>query len=347
MEVYILDTNRTQVCVIDVYKSLIWTKRYYEPGDFELYLPADDELLNYLKEDYLVTREDDDTVMIIEKIQMTTDVESGDFFIVTGRSLESILDRRIIWDMTIQLHVSVDEYIYRVIADNAINPTIAARKIPDFIFQQSSVAMQQIMSKQATGTNLLAEVNEVCKTYELGFRIYLNDLKQFIFQMYKGNDVSDVVVFSPEFDNLINSQYLYDKTSLANMAKVGGEGEGNQRKYTTVSRGNATGLDRREIFVDAKNISTNTDQTISINEYYSMLQQKGIEELDKHKIKTDFSATIEPTTTYTYKEDYKLGDIVTITNEYGITAKPRIIEIIESWDDTGHTVIPTFEKLEV
>lgn len=35
--------------------------------------------------------------MIVEKIQITSDTEDGNHVTVTGRSLESILDRRIVW----------------------------------------------------------------------------------------------------------------------------------------------------------------------------------------------------------------------------------------------------------
>ena len=65
MDIYVLNKNLETVAIIDTYKSLIWTKRYYTYGDFELYVPADKELLNYLKEDYLLVRDDDDSVMII------------------------------------------------------------------------------------------------------------------------------------------------------------------------------------------------------------------------------------------------------------------------------------------
>ena len=51
---------------------------------------------------------------------------------------------------------------------------------------------------------------------------------------------------------------------------------------------------------------------------------------------------------YKYKTDYNVGDIVTVENEYRITAETRIIEMIESWSaDKMYTAIPTFENWEV
>ena len=50
---------------------------------------------------------------------------------------------------------------------------------------------------------------------------------------------------------------------------------------------------------------------------------------------------------YVLNKDYFLGDIVQVINEYGISATPRIIEIIESEDENGTSVVPTFSTWEV
>ena len=39
--IYVLDGSYTTLTVIDTYESFIWTERYLEAGDFELYLPID------------------------------------------------------------------------------------------------------------------------------------------------------------------------------------------------------------------------------------------------------------------------------------------------------------------
>lgn len=46
-------------------------------------------------------------------------------------------------------------------------------------------------------------------------------------------------------------------------------------------------------------------------------------------------------------EDYFLGDVVQVINEYGISAAPRIVEIIESEDENGKSTVPTFSTWEV
>ena len=88
------------------------------------------------------------------------------------------------------------------------------------------------MEKQITGDNLLEVVQELCKTYGYGFKITMNDSGLLEFVLYKGVDRSykqnenPYIVFSSEFDNLINTEYEYDKTNHRNVALIGGEGEG-------------------------------------------------------------------------------------------------------------------------
>ena len=97
MDVMILNTDLDAVSIVDTYESFIWTDRYYAYGDFELYEAMRDGLLDYIKQDYYLQSKESEHVMIVEKIQITSDTEDGNHVTVTGRSLESILDRRIVW----------------------------------------------------------------------------------------------------------------------------------------------------------------------------------------------------------------------------------------------------------
>ena len=97
MELILLNKSIRPVRVVDQFESLLWNERYSECGDFELYTPANTELLNVIKKGYYFFLNDSDQQMIVEDIKIETDAESSNHLIVSGRSLESILDRRIIW----------------------------------------------------------------------------------------------------------------------------------------------------------------------------------------------------------------------------------------------------------
>ena len=128
------------------------------------------------------------------------------------------------------------------------------------------------------------------------------------------------------------------------MALIGGEGEGTERKYRTV--GDAQGLNRYELFVDAKDISSNNGE-IELAEYNKLLDERGYEKLEEQQITEEFTGEVEATRMYRYKEHYDLGDIVQVENEYEILASPRILEVIESQNENGYRVVPTFGAWEV
>ena len=96
MYIYVLDKNLKRIGLIDNYVSLIWTTRYYFCGDFELYLPVTTEFINMLQIGYYLETTESKYVMIIESIDIKTDIENGNYLTVSGRSVESLLDRRIV-----------------------------------------------------------------------------------------------------------------------------------------------------------------------------------------------------------------------------------------------------------
>lgn len=359
MNVYVLDSNFKRIGLCDDFKSIIWTTRYFTPGDFELYLPATDQNITLLSEDRYVVREKDisetdgkitmHNVMIIEKVQVTTSIEDGNYLTVTGRCLKSILARRIVWQQT-TLSGRMEMAIRQVVNENAINPAITARKISQLQLGTSR-GYTDTIEKQVTGDILSDFITEVCTAYGTGWDIFIAGNK-FVFELYRGVDRSynqkerPCVIFSQEFDNLLTTDYVYDKTNHKNVALVAGEGEGLARKTATV--GNASGLARYELYVDSRNSSSN-DGEITDAAYTQLLIEEGNEALsdDANNIVENIEGSVEANSTYILNQDYFLGDIVEVVNEYGIATTPRIIEIIENEDDTGSTVIPTFSTWEV
>lgn len=347
------DAEIERLMAIEIPSGFIWTDRYYAYGDFELYEAMREGLLDYIKQDYYLQSKESEHVMIVEKIQITSDTEDGNHVTVTGRSLESILDRRIVWGQKL-LSGNLQNGIKTLLNENVISPSDSNRKIPNFIFKESTdPAITKLkLEAQYTGDNLYDVIQKICEEQGIGFKITLNDEKQFVFELYAGSDRSydqtenPYVIFSPKFENIINSNYIESKASLKTVTLVGGEGEGADRRYTTV--GGGSGLNRRELFTDARDISSNvgSDDALTDAEYMAQLQQRGKEKLAENVSITSFEGETETTIMFQYGKDFFNGDIVQIANEYGHETKARILEIVRSEDKDGYSVYPTFKTIE-
>ena len=349
MNVYVLDKSFNIIDLVDDYESCIWNTYYFAVGDFELYLPATPknvELLKigrYLVRDKDIIGDDLHNVMIIRALNIKTDVEQGNYLTVTGKCLKSMLQRRIVWSQTI-LSGKVESCLRLLINDNAINPVNPDRKITQLALGKLK-NFTETMRKQITGTNLGDAIIDICTTYGIGWEVYIDSTNHMVVDFYKGLDRSDNqnentrVTFSTDYDSLLTSDYKFSVENYKNVALVAGEGEGVARKTAIV--GTASDLERYEIYVDSRDSSTNEGE-ITETEYMEQLKEAGMDELETLKYTESFEGEIEPYGNFIYGTDYHLGDIVNVKNEYGITATPRIIGVIESVSDEGISTIPTF-----
>lgn len=350
MNLFVLDEQFNRVAVVDDYMSVIWTTRYFERGDFELCVMATTENVDLFRIGRYVVRESDVTatayksVMIIMRTQIESDVEQGDTMIISGYDLKDILHRRIIWPQ-IALNSTVTANLKSIIDANVISPSMTGRAISNFGYgSHDTVKQNPTVDVQFTGQNVGEVIEENCKKYGFGYDVILSS-GQFLMSWKQGEDRSldqntnQPVIFSEGFDNLLSSSYDYDKRIFRNLAFVAGEGEGTARKMNTYGTG--TGLSRFEMFVDARDISSNNGQ-ISATEYNKMLANRGAERLTDNAIAILFEGSIDNNVNYRLGVDYNLGDIVQVSNPFGIELSARITEIIMSDNENGMEVIPTF-----
>lgn len=351
MDIYVLDKTFTSIAIIDSVESIIWTDRYCGFGDFEIYTPINLEMLEYTKQDYYLWSSESEHVMIIDEIVITTDIEAGNICIVRGRSLEWILERRIIWVQTI-LRGNFQSAIQRLLNENIISPSISARKIANFIFQPSTDPRitSLTIDTQFTGTNLFTAIKELCESKNIGFKIILSDKNQFVFSLYMGEDrsyaqtINPYVIFSPSFENIINSNYLETSRVQRTAALIAGEGEGIDRKTATI--GGGSDLARREIFFDARDISSNTQEgDLTPAQYTAALVARGNQRMTEYIFIKTFEGDVETTQMFVFRKDFFLGDIIQITNEWGIEASARIGEVIFSQNKSGNNTVPTFSVI--
>lgn len=387
MDALILNREFEAQTVIDAFESFIWTDRYSKPGDTEIYMPVEKAPMEYIKEQYFLWRKGTDRLMIIEDILITTDAEDGPHVTITGRSLESILDRRIVSDRT-YISGNLQNGIQRLLNENAINPGDAARKIPGlrFVYNNDPRVTALTCDLNLLGEDLLSVVETLCEVNDLGFKVSFNEeLKSMDFMLYYGEDRSynqealPWVVFSYAYNNLLKSSYYESSKNLRTAAVVAGsESDDYGQEIVDVDgKPELTGLDRRELFVEASGIQrpeteVNEDSIrerlekrhkkeseiqAAINQakaqaaaqdrdtYRQQLYQAGQEELAKTYITQSFEGEIEAVRQYVFDRDFFIGDVVQVRDQYGKEAASRITEVVMSHDLSGETLIPTFTTL--
>lgn len=349
MDIFVLNQQFQKIALIDTYESLLWTDRYNKPGEFEIYTPVADFALQYpVADNYLQIRDSEHT-MIVEDITIESYVETGNHIKIIGRSLESILDRRIVWTQT-RITGNLQNGIKKLIDENVISPAITDRKIDNFVFEETTdeAITGLTVDNQYTGDSLLEAIQTICETNEIGFKITLNDQNQFVFKLYKGIDRSyrqetlPFVVFKPSFENIISSNYSEQHSIAKSITLVGGEGEGSDRKTRVVGTG--SGLARKEIYTDARDIQM--EEGMSTDTYYALLDKRGEETLKENKINKTFDGECETTRMYVYQRDFFMGDCVQVANEYGMESPTRVIEYVWDSSTSGTTSYPTFEALD-
>lgn len=360
MDIYVLNKSFQTIGIIDIFESMIWTDRYYGFGDFELYTSVDVNLLSLLQVDNYLKIKDSDRLMIIEDIEVITNVESGNKLKFSGRSLESILDRRIVMQQT-QLTGSLQTAVQTLLNNAMISPLtnaygIPTRQVSNMIFQtnSSSAITSLVMEGNYFGEYIYDIVQSLCEYNKIGFKIILNTSNQFVFSLYAGANRSysqssnSYVIFSSDFDNLLNSNYFESKRpyKTADIA-FGDASDGiTPLAYGWIFGGaELVGIDHRELFVDASSVSKFVNGTpINSTTYLDQIRQFANETRHANSnVITSFDGQVEPNINFKYGVDYFIGDLVQLKSEYGFTGQSRVTEVTISENLNGYYVFPTFK----
>ncbi len=177
-----------------------------------------------------------------------------------------------------------------------------------------------------------------------------------LFEIYTGvdrtmeQDDKPYVIFSPGFDNIINTDYYDSLDGFKNVSLILGEGEGTNRVRLILGGTDNTGeyvppLERRELYTDARDIQS--QDSSSNNDYIEALKQRGLEDLYEATRQVSYDGEVETERMFVYNRDFIMGDIIEIGNEYGIYGQARVVEYIMSEDQNGRRFYPTFDAVEI
>jgi hypothetical protein len=190
-------------------------------------------------------------------------------------------------------------------------------------------------------TTVLDELKKIALATDVGYFIRIDEnTKTYVFDISTGLDrtatqtTNPRAIFSDNYDTIKSANYSSSDNQYRNYAYVAGQGAGINRVvrevFTTTTE--PTGFDRKEIYVDARDLSTNAD-----------LDARGGQKLGELNIQTTVNGMPLTYSPLVYRTDYDLGDLCTV-DVYDEPYDARITSVKESWAPLTYTIDVVFDK---
>lgn len=339
---------------ISQYTSLIWPDAYNGHAQFELWAPITQDNANLLKRKNIIWCGGENAA-VIEIVKATVDDKGEKIYDIKGRTLEKFLTERMIEGTYIGSGFA-STIMYDMVDRCAIHPSNPNRVIPYLVNARDTKVGNEISQYQKTGGALYDSLYQTASESDIGFSVVFDPKnKRLIFEVRKGADRTqgnkegnDPVVFSTELEDVLSSEYYANIQDEKNVAMVQGEDTGAARKSVMVGKVNACGFDRKELYVDARDLQSevfNSDGTstpLTPAEYAAALTQRGSEKLSECEIVETFEAKIRQfgDIQYEFGIDYVKGDKVTVIDEQlGVIVSARITNVEEQYDKEYNLVL--------
>jgi len=359
---------------IDAFESFILTRRYHEPGEFELHVNRYAFGTEFLHKNNIIALNHKRAGIIKHRELPLDDTgKTSENWIIKGPTMQGIFNQRITVPPP---HAAYDNksgpaetvmqnYIY----NNAITPDDRKRK---FIMLRSEpdFGRGNHVNWQSRYKVLSEELRDISLASGLGWDVFL-DTKNgwWVFDVVEGKDLTNLngdlqpVTFSVDNDTIISQAITDSDLNMRNTAFVGGQGEGVEREI--VELGDYSDLERAETFIDARDIDQESNVTLTergqqkLSEletefYYEAQVQTPISRevfsfvpesyLSPFQLTGDMKYVNQQISPFIYGKDFDLGDIVRLVDKsLGIQRIARITEIREIYErSTGFRIELTF-----
>ena len=340
----ILDDTMCIVGILRKYEYSQYEFKAREIGKFTINAMLDKEnlyLMDKTKNYYVLL--DDDVFGIIESVKRESDSETSKVFTIKGSLALKLLEYRVI-EGQVTFKGKSYKYIEELVKQNLIMSDDSNRNIALAVEFEDEERLKQICStvdKQVTGGSLWDEISEIVEADKLRIILKPNivvidtehpqniDGWTLIIgagedrTRHRANNAVSTVMFSQSLSNIASTDYIVDRSKLRNTVYIAGEGEGTDRKWynidvnSDITFGERKGWNRKELWVDARDIQSEQDnKKLTDAEYEELMKQRADEKAKDNDLSEEYKATVtDITKQYTYKKDYHIGDFVTIADE--------------------------------
>lgn len=339
MELAFLDKNFNLIKYFN-YINLQWIRRYYEPGQFMVQIPAD----QYVPGAEYVFNSSRPELGMIQKFEYEHRT-TGRLILLSGYFYEFKLNDKITYPRFRQS--GNIETVARSIVDKYKDD------IPLLEFADANnPLLGESVAKQTTGDGLASALYSLLKTQQMSYACvydYVN--KKIRFKVWQGLDRTQTQTqnsfasFSEKLRNIQNEKITKDTTLSKNYAIVIGNGsyeEGRQVSVTVDLRANPSDY-RRVVYIDkTAEIYDSTKETLDA--YKSRLIQAGKEDLQKkHASILNVSFDVVRNNGLRYMEDFDLGDKCDLLiDDFQMAFQARLTEVREVFKHSVHEISLTF-----
>lgn len=354
--------------VINGYDSAAWTERFRDPGDFVLVGKLSSGLKNLLPIGSFISHMRTLEVMMVENHQITEESDTDPEIKVTGRSLQAILEQRIVgqnqnWASP-PASLSVSQYtlasqVTWLQATTLINQHIqtgtvvnANDAIPSLLASNDVSLSGVAEARTIARGDVLTRLNELLQVDEIGIKtVRRNNFPgvptagvNTTLVIHDGEDKRNTVVFSSRNGDIDVADYLWSIRKYKTGALITG------KFVEHFLPGTPTGANRRILHVDGSDIDGHYE-TIptggTLTAVRAAMAVRGAQALKAQKRLALSRIDISSIPTYEYRRDYNIGDLVSVDCSFGEIAPMRVVEYTEIEDENGDSAQPSLEILEV
>ena len=324
MRLDVLDADTlVRVGWVDVWVSIYWDSPYYSEGGFTLEVRPTTENLQLLQEGRWVVRSDE-TPRIPMRICSRANQNADANLVVSGYPAT--------WLLTKRVSAAV---IKEQNAEQAMRSLVSAMQPWPRLELGTEYGFDTTFDKQTSGGTVFDYCQTIGQACDLGFRIVLDGKgadKRLLFECFRPTfDPNNR--FSPKWGNLLNAGWSFADTDYANVALVQGAGEGSARATVWVGDVDTTGADRRELYIDARDIQPDEDsgETTASQSYLQKLADRGGEKLLAQLRTGSIEIDVDD-------DVLQVGDVLSASlPQLGYTAMVRVADIITQSQDSGTT----------
>lgn len=343
---------------ISNYESLFFVRSWHGIGEMELRINRYKQYTETLqKGNVIVVGTDLHKAYLIQhrEIELDENGKATENWLIKALELKSVVGKRITLPPA---HTAYDsksgpaETVMRhYLTRNVVNPTDVRRKIDQVILAADQGRGSHVIW-QSRFKNLAEELADISLMTGLGWGMTVDyEHKRWVFTVREGRDLSvnqtvhSPVIFAPELDNIKNMHFVDSDLNYRNVAYVAGQGEGVARRV--IEMGAAAGLERNELFVDARDVAEETEDETPVPrpeaDIIRDLTNRGDQKLAETANELFLEGQVLTQSQFRYEVDWDLGDIVTDQNkDWGVTMDARITEVKEIYEPGGYQIEATW-----